>query len=64
MEKTESIFKVIQYMYNRHDIRKLRYPTFKVKWHEYAYFMTLDEVERYVQHHAKIWNKSSFSIGK
>ena len=40
MEKTESIFKMIHYMYKWYDIRKLRYPTFKVEWHEYAYFNT------------------------
>ena len=58
MEKIESIFKVMHYVYKWHDIRKLRYPTFKVKWHEYAYFKTLDEVERYVQHQAQMWNKA------
>jgi len=57
MEKTESIFKVIHYMYSRYDIRKLRYPTVKVEWHEYAYFKTLDEVECYLQHQAQMWNK-------
>lgn len=55
----ESIFKVIYYMYKWHDIRKLRYPMFKVDWHEYAYFKTLDEVERYVQHQARIWKKAN-----
>lgn len=58
MKKTESIFKVMQYMYKWHDIRKLRYPSFKVEWHECAYFNTLDEVERYVQHQAQMWNKA------
>ena len=53
-----SFFKVIHYMYKWHDIRKLRYPSFKVEWHEYVYFMTLDEVERYVQHQAQMWNKA------
>ena len=54
-----SIFKVIHYMYSMHDIRKLRYPTFKVKWHEYAYFNTLDEIESYVLHQAQMWNKTT-----
>lgn len=58
MEKIESIFKVIHYMYNRYNIRKLRYPTFKVEWHECAYFKTLDEVESYVQHLAQMYNKT------
>ena len=57
MNNIESIFKVINYTYKWHDIRKLRYPSFKVERHEYAYFKTLGEVERHVQHHAKIWNK-------
>lgn len=57
MEKTESIFKMIHYMYKWYDIRKLRYPTFKVEWHEYAYFNTLDEIESYVQHLAQMYNK-------
>lgn len=61
MEKTESIFKVMLYMYKWHDIRKLRYPTFKVKRHEYAYFKTIDEVERYVQHHVKARNKANIN---
>jgi hypothetical protein len=59
MEKIESIYKVIHYMYKWHDIRKLRYPTFKVKWHEYAYFNTLDEIESYVLHQAQMWNKTT-----
>ena len=54
-----SIFKVIHYMYSMHDIRKLRYPTFKVKRHEYVYFKTLDEVESYVQHQARMRNKAT-----
>ena len=41
----ESLFKVIRYEYKYLDIRKLRYPTFKVECHEYAYFKTLDEAE-------------------
>ncbi len=53
-----SIFKVIHYMYSMHDIRKLRYPTFKVKRHEYVYFKTLDEVESYVQHLIRMRNKA------
>ena len=56
--KIESIFKVIHYMYSRYNIRKLRYPTFKVECHEYVYFKTLDEVERYVQHQVQMWNKA------
>lgn len=59
MNNIESIFKVINYMHKWHDIRKLRYPSFKVEWHEYAYFKTLDEVERYVQHHAELWNEAN-----
>ena len=59
MEKTESIFKVIHYMYSRYDIRRLRYPTFKAEWHECAYFKDLDDVERYVQHQAQMWNKAA-----
>lgn len=51
----ESIFKVIRYMYKWHDLRKLRYPTFKMEWHEYAYFKTLDEVERYVKYQAQTY---------
>lgn len=54
-----SIFKVIHYMYSMHDIRKLRYPTFKVKRHEYVYFKTLDEVESYVQHQTRMRNKAT-----
>lgn len=50
----ESIFKVICYTYKWHNIRKLQYPTFKVSWHEYAYFKTLDEVELHIQHYAQI----------
>ena len=60
MEKEiESIFMVIRYMYKWHDIRKLRYPTFKVEWHEYAYFKTLDEVECYVKYQAQMWYDAS-----
>ena len=62
MEKgIESIFKVIRYEYKYLDIRKLRYPTFKVECHEYAYFKTLDEAESYVQHQAQMWNHANES---
>ena len=51
----ESIFKVIHYRHVCDSKRKLRYPTFKVRGDDVAYFKTIDEVERYMQENAAFY---------
>lgn len=46
----------MRYEYKRHDIRKIRYPSFKVDWHECVYFKTLEEVEQYLHDKTGKWN--------
>ena len=50
--KIDRIFKVIHYRYWFPDIRKLRYPSFKVNSHEEIYFRTIEEVEMYIHNQA------------
>ena len=49
MVKVESIFKVIYYEPSCLNIRRLRYPTFRVSGSNEIYFRTIEEVEDYMQ---------------
>jgi len=63
MNKIASIFKVIHYRHVCDSKRKLRYPSFKVRGDDVAYFKNINEVERYMQENAvfyKTVNKYCF----
>jgi hypothetical protein len=63
MEKRfESIYMLMRYEYRRHDIRKIQYPSFNVKAHEFVYFKTMEEVEEYLLSKVEKWNNKVLSM--
>ena len=53
---------LMRYEYRRHDIRKIQYPSFNVKAHEFVYFKTMEEVEEYLLSKVEKWNNKVLSM--